>query len=195
MPRIDTVGNKEGRMLQVVDRPGYFGRKRTKKVEFYDNLFGEGKWSECWEIDGKIVPFEKAVELYDAAYYELLSRQPETVDWIVSFGECYDSDPSNIQCGCEHDPNSSPRHMQDISIRRALKKLGVWFKGTPDNLLWIRGPESNGFQLNPGNVPFHRPDLILSHGGPKPNWAKEASVEHFWQANKVIIVEGQPQYS
>jgi hypothetical protein len=118
-------------MLQVVDRPGFFGRKRERKVSFYNNLYGEGKWSEMWEVGGRLVGFHRAVELYDEAYYCYLASRPDLLEWVTSFGECYDTEPSNIQCGCNHDICCSPRHIQDVSTRRALERLGVWFKGAP----------------------------------------------------------------
>ena len=178
-------------MLQIVDRPGYFGHKRQRRCTFYDNLFGVGRWREMWEVDGRSVPFDHAVSLYDESYYLHLQAHPEVVEFITSFGECYDNDPSDIRCGCTHDEQSCPRHIQDISVRRALKRLGVWFYGPNDKLLNIRGPESNGFELNPGRIPFCQPELILTHhrAGTKPIWANDFSVEHFWQSNKVIVVE------
>jgi hypothetical protein len=181
-------------MLQVVDRPGFFGRKRERKVSFYNNLYGEGKWSEMWEVGGRLVGFHRAVELYDEAYYCYLASRPDLLEWVTSFGECYDTEPSNIQCGCSHDICCSPRHIQDVSTRRALERLGVWFKGAPDSLLQIRMEDSNGYILNPGQVPFHRPELLPAPGigGPTPWWAKKDSVEAFWQRCKVICLEMAP---
>jgi hypothetical protein len=178
-------------MLQIVDRPGYFGRKRSNRVEFYDNLFGEGRWAEMWEVSRHAVGFEQAVALYDDAYYVFLAEHPSLIDFICSFGECYDNDPANVLCGCQHDCQSVPRHIQDVSVRRALKRLGVWFDGPSDHLLEIRGEDSNGFRLNPGQVPFHKPELILTGAtaGRVPDWAMPGSVEAFWQANKVICTD------
>ena len=178
-------------MQTIVDRPGYFGAKRPHKIEFYNNLFGETKWSECWSYNGKILCFAKAVHHYDESYFLHLKANPSLVEFITSFGECYDNDRSNVQCGIEHDCQASPRHIQDISVRRALKRLGVWFLGKADNLLEIRGVGTNGEMLNPGKIPFYQPDMILDiqHGGPIPKWAGSHSVEGFWQRNKIIVVE------
>ena len=109
----------------------------------------------------------------------------------MSFGECYDNDPSNIKCGCKHDPKACPRHIQDVSVRRALYRLGVWFNGPKDKLLEIRANGSNGCMLSPFNVPFHRPDLIPigEHAGPCPKWCNPGTVEAWWQAAKVIIID------
>jgi hypothetical protein len=181
-------------MLTVVDRPGYFGSKRAKKIEFYNNLFGEGNWSECWEVGGNIFSFQHAVALYDEAYYLHFVNNPGLIGFVCKYGECYDNDPSNVLCGLEHDSKANPRHIQDISVRRAMKRIGVKFSGPSDKLLQIRGEDSDGFLLNPGQVPFHIIDLILEGplAGKVPKWAKPHSVEAFWQANKIIVIETVP---
>lgn len=177
--------------MKIVDRPGYFGKRRPAKVEMYDFLYGEGRWQECWEVEGRTLGFEHAVALYDLAYEIYLRANPLFVAHVARlYGNCYDNDPSNVACGVNHDPSATPRHIQDVSVRRALASMGMEWAGPKERLLQIRGPESEGFLLNPGNVPFHRPDLILrgTHAGPVPKWAKPESVEAFWQANKVIVV-------
>ena len=178
-------------MMTIVDKPGYFGVKRPRREQFYNDMFGETHWFEGWQIAGKVLCFDRAVELHDEAYYLYLKDHPEVVEYVLKFGNCYSSDPSNIQCGCQHDQQATPRHIQDISVRRALTKLGVWFSGPTERLLQIGSTTSEGYILHPGNVPFHRPELILPspRGGPVPSWAKPQSVEAFWQSTKVIVVE------
>ena len=61
-------------MQMVVDRPGYFGRRRDTRVEFYDDLFGVKRWAEMWQIGQKFVPFEEAVKFYDDAYLQFLKK-------------------------------------------------------------------------------------------------------------------------
>jgi hypothetical protein len=58
-----------------------------------------------------------------------------------------------------------------------------------EELLHIRGEGTNGNWLMPGNIPFHRDDLILPVEQVEkfPKWANPKSVEGFWQANKVIV--------
>jgi hypothetical protein len=168
----------------VLDRPGYFGKRRPEIAARYDAEYGVGGWDEAWQVNELLYSFDEAVTLYDDAYLQHLSEF-SVADWVCTFRECYDSDPSNIGSGVRHDEFASPRHLQDVSIRRALVRMGVWFCGT--ELLHVRGPETNGHRLMPGNVPFHRPSLILKNGGPLRDWMRPGSVEAFWQANKVII--------
>lgn len=181
-------------MYQIVDRPGYFGDKRQQRVDFYDNLFGADRWSEMWEVDGSLVSFAKAVSMYDESYYQHLAANPEAAVWASSFGDCSDIADTYRNC-C--DPHATPRYLQAASVRRALTRLGFSFAGPVDRLLSIRGPESNGHSLNPGHVPFHCPSLILqgTRCGKRPGWAEIGSVEHFWQANKVIVIHNQCCFS
>jgi hypothetical protein len=50
----------------------------------------------------------------------------------------------------------------------------------------IRGLDSEAYVLNPGLVPFHRPELICQPEW-ESDWCQPGSVESFWQSNKVVI--------
>jgi hypothetical protein len=178
--------------VKIVSRPGYFGRKR-KEIEQQLSQFPG--WIECWQVHTRIYTFEEAVMIYDDSYYHFLKDHPK-LELVESFGECYDSERNNIACGINHDVYSTPRHIQDVSVRRALLRLGTYFRKYrgPDEklydeseLLHIRGEGTNGFWLMPGNVPLALDGVIREDVLPK-EWVKEGSVEHFWQSNKVIVV-------
>src|SRR5262249_45053712 len=77
-------------------------------------------------------------------------------------------------------------HLQDIAVRRCLKRLNRSFQG--DHLVQIRGQDSEGFRLNPGKVPFHDPDGILRPSLAHEAWWEEDSIEDFWQSNKILQV-------
>jgi hypothetical protein len=182
--------------VKIVARPGYFGKRRPEILAELAAKFPG--CMECWQVGDLILTFDEAVMLYDDAYFQHLSQKPDLLEWVTSFGECYDSARDNIACGINHDPHASPRHIQDVSVRRALVRLGVYFKQylgycesayTDDQLLHIRGDSTNGFILMPGNVSFHRPDLISTEPIDKiQSWIKPGSIEFFWQMNKVIVL-------
>jgi len=180
--------------MEIVDRPGYFGHNRKKKEDEYDQKYGVGNWLEGWEIIfenmmyPRIYSFEEAIIWYDLSYYNFLAQNKYLMDIVCEYGECYDNDPSNVQCGLVHDPKSYPRHLQDVSVRRAMKRLGVSFNGPKDMLLQIRGLETNGYFLNPGRVPFCDKGVINKETSPARPWVNEGTVEEFWQRNKVIVV-------
>jgi len=183
------------KFYEVLERPGFFGKRRAEKEAIYNESYPG--WIEGWEIPLHIgyatvkvvLTFQEAVLLYDEAYYIHLRACPAILSYVKEFGECYDSDESNILCGLEHDSNAIPRHIQDVSVRRALLRLGEWFQGPSIKLLHIRGPETNGHILMPGIVPFHNSSLISKEECMNmPNWVRPGSVEYFWQKNKVIII-------
>jgi hypothetical protein len=132
--------------VKIISRPGYFGRKR-KEIE--QQLAQFPGWIECWQVHTRIYTFEEAVMIYDDSYYHFLKDHPK-LGLVESFGECYDSERNNIACGINHDIYSTPRHIQDVSVRRALLRLGTYFRkyrGSDEKLydeselLHIRGEE------------------------------------------------------
>ena len=82
--------------------------------------------------------------------------------------------------------SAAPSTLQDIAVRRCLKRLNRSFQG--DHLVQIRGHDSEGFRLNPGQVPFHEPDSVLRPSLSSRSWWQENSVEDFWQSNKLLQV-------
>jgi hypothetical protein len=170
-------------------RPGYFGKKRDEKVASLDAMFGEGNWRLVWCIDtGVAFPFEIACKLfYEMSYTLFLARNPERLEQLCGYLECYDTDLDNLASGLDYTrQEAQSTHIQDIAVRNSLKRLGRHFHATNQRgLLQIRGPETEGFWLNPGQVPFFAPELI-EQPSIHPTWAKAGSVEDFWQSNKWV---------
>ena len=108
--------------------------------------------------------------------------------WLVqTAADIYDTSPGNVNSGLnyENQDHTKPNHIHDIAIRRCLLRLHKWFKG--DHLVEIRGLNSEGYTLNPGIVPFHKPEFIHLPEW-KANWFTPGSIESFWQSNKVVII-------
>lgn len=173
-------------MWRVVERPGYLGKKRDAKYQDWDRIYGKGGWRISWIVRGKDYDFLTACkEFYEEAYFQRMSVSNK-LDYICSYGECIDNDESNIQSGCDYlKQESDCTHIQDIAVRNVLRRLGRKFEGPSDKILTIRSVDSNGYMLSPGRVMFHLPELIL-HPSKCPRWAKEGSVEDFWQSNKFL---------
>ena len=125
--------------------------------------------------------------LYEDAYHAHLQRSPAELEWLVqTASEVFDNSDSNVLSGLDYSVQEAPStHLQDIALRRCLVRLGRHFEG--DHLLEIRGRGSEGYRLNPGEVPFHRPELIL-HPQAR-SWWRPDSVESFWQSNKILQVQ------
>jgi hypothetical protein len=169
--------------LNILERPGYFENKREDIEKIYNTKYKN--WRELWQYGDKFFEFNQAVALYDLSYYMYIESNKILQEYLVEFKECCDNDISNIRDGLVHNTEASLRHIQDVSIRRAMVKLGLVFRG--NDYLQVRGVESNGYILSPMMVPFISPSTILKDGGGIRDWVvRKDSVEAFWQANKVI---------
>lgn len=177
----------DGRYLELIERPGYFGKRRDKKIAAYNDLYGEGGWTIVWTTPWGFMEFNAACRyLYERSYFEYLRNRPEDLTFITSHLEVFDNDISNIDSKCDYMiQEAKSTHIQDIAIRNVLQLLGLEFDKTANEFLEVRGSESRGFAFNPGNVPFFDKKWII---GPSlcPKWAQEGSVEDFWQSNKWI---------
>lgn len=168
-------------------RPGYAGRQGSRRDRQRDEVYGPGNWRTAFEWGGRTILYDEALLLYEDAYFEHLKTNPEVLEWLLNTAyEVYDNSDSNVFSGTDYRiQEAGSTHLQDISIRRCLIRLGLEFRG--DHLVEIRGKRSGGFRLNPGQVPFHRPELIVQ---PEfKSWWNPGSIESFWQANKVLQVK------
>lgn len=173
----------------VYFRPGYFGKHRDAKIEALNSIFGKGKWRLAWKAGETFVDFLGACALYEDAYFEFLKNNPAVLRQLLAEAiNVYDDEPSNVASEFDYAKQETKRtHIQDIAIRRAVIRLGLWFRGS--ELIRIRqekGTHPLSVTLSPGRVPFHRPDLIE-----KPElagWWHSGTVESFYQANKFLQI-------
>lgn len=173
--------------LEVDGLTGPTGKRREATHFWRDAVFGGGEWRQGWRYRSTILGRTEALQLYEDAYLAFLRTDGKTLDWICqTASEVYDNDVSNVESGLDYGvQEAEATHLQDIAVRRCLVRLGRQFEGR--HLVQIRGHDSEGFVLNPGQVPFHEPAEISSAGS-KPTWWKPNSVEAFWQLNKILLV-------
>lgn len=170
---------------EVRERPGHFGFKKEAILQRLSAQYPG--FVLAWQCGEKLLRQESALALYEDAYFVFFQDNPELVDWLVRrASDVYDTHPSNMEAGLDYQAQTkgAPTHLQDIAIRRALLRLGRWFEGaTP---LEVRGIRSEGYALQPGLIPFHKKELILT---PElsSDWFLPGSVESFWQSNKVVL--------
>jgi hypothetical protein len=173
----------------VETQPGYFGKKRAERHAEYDTQHGRGRWRIAWQVGPHIMTFEQFVQLYEDAYFQFLLRNPRILNQLVEeASEVYDTALSNIESGLDYlAQEDSATHLQDITIRRSLMRLGRWFEGKePLQVRHQRGGHALSMILSPGCVPFHLPELL-----PKSEltgWWAIATVEDMYQKAKIIQV-------
>jgi len=168
-------------------RPSYSGRRKLKRDIDRDSVFGQDLWRRAFIWGDRVIKYEDALQLYEDAYLSFLQSHPDVLQWLVkTASDVYDTSESNVLSGTDYGvQETAGTHLQDIAIRKCLVRLGKNFRG--DHLVQVRGKNSEGYILNPGNIRFHIPDRIL-----KPEargWWSAGSIESFWQSNKVLQVK------
>jgi hypothetical protein len=196
---IDQVKDK---WVKIFNLLSYQGFNKKDQYEKFDSKFGSGNWLAAHFFDGAVISRYRMYLIYEEAYYEYLKNNDEVREWLISTAsEVYDIDPSNVKSGFDYTKQEcGATHLQDISIRRVLTRLKLEEQGAVydpeniptipifngDHLVEIRGQESEGFVLNPGQVPFYKPELSLDTYN--KSWWKMDSVEDIYQRNKVLLV-------
>lgn len=188
--------------VKIFGQLSYCGKKKFDIYKEFDAQFGEENWIPAHFFDGTIISRHQAYQVYEDGYYYFLKNNPAIRERLVkTASEVYDITPSNVNSKMDYEiQECSATHLQDISIRRSLTKLRLEELGLiPDlnnlpeikifhgnHLVQIRDHTTEGYYLNPGKVPFHRPELILQTQ--QTGWWEPGSVEDFYQKNKVLLV-------
>lgn len=174
----------------TIERPGYLGKYRDKKRAEWDAKYGQGNWRLAWKIGETCADYLGACALYEDAYFAFMLANPDIVEQLVSeASDVFDDAPTNVGSAFDYAKQETSRtHVQDISIRRCLLRLGIWFRGK--DLIQIRhdvGSHPLSMTLSPGIVRFHRPDLIEPPLEPgRKQWYFPESTEAFYQCNKYL---------
>lgn len=170
---------------QRVGRPGAIGSRKKEVLANYNKIYGRDNWRLSWDVNGSSVDLQGALTLYEDAYFEYLQKNQDELRWLVeNFSNVYDNNPSNVNSGFDYSVQEfGGNHFQDTAIRRCLVRNGLWFRGK--DLLEIRLSEP-GVKFNPGEIPFHKPELI-----PQPEikgWWKPGSIESWYQSARYLEV-------
>jgi PTH2 family peptidyl-tRNA hydrolase len=171
----------------ILGRPGFVGKQKKQKSKELLTKFGEGNWKIAHLLKDTLLSREDALIHFENSYQKFFEDNPEILEWLLQTAkDIYDNQESNIDSGIDYSiQETEDVHLHDIAIRRVLQKMGKEFQG--DLLLQIRGQNSDGYILSPGQVPFYAPKLILKKQL-KGFWMKN-SIESFWQSNKVLAVK------
>jgi len=172
----------------ILGELGYFGKHRAKIYKGLYEKFGKDSWQTRWVIEGNLENLQTALQNYEDSYFHFLINNPKILNWLISTAsDVYDIQPSDVNSGLDYyKQECDATHYQDIAVRRVLERLGKKFEG--NHLVQIRGHETEGYVLNPGKVPFHRPKIILPRETESWFWWNKDSVEAFYQQNKALLV-------
>ncbi len=197
------VEENSDKWIKIFNKLGFIGFQKQALYESFDKEFGEDSWLPAHFFYGEVVSRLEGYKMYDEAYYEFLKDNQDIKEWIAdTANEVMDYSESNLESGLDlSHQEGNATHIQDISVRRALTRLSLEdqgikydldnlpvipiFKG--DHIVQIRDHTTEGFVLNPGQVPFHKPELGLDTY--KKSWWKKDSAEDIYQRNKVLLVD------
>lgn len=166
----------------TVSRCGTWKDSRIKKV--FDERYGE-HWRMGYTWRDQLYSVRDGIDIYEDAYVEVFRADQELLAWVTSFRDVYDTAPSNVEAWLDYgyqEVEGAGQHWQDVAVRRALRRLGRWFQGT--ELLEIRGQESHGYRLNPGQLGFVWPDQIEYPA--QSSWWRPGSIEDFSVSNYAV---------
>ncbi len=170
-----------GEDFVCVARCGAWKDARIRKE--FDARFGAGNWRTGYTWGGLTLDVRSGIQVYEDGYYHALRADPGLLEWVLTHRDVYDTSPTNVHSYCDYsiqEVEGAGQHWQDVAIRRVLRRLGLWFRG--EGLLEIRGHTSAGYRLNPGQLPFHRPDLLVQprqYGWWQPDSIEEFSIGNF----------------
>jgi hypothetical protein len=182
-----------GGAWRTAGRPGHFGSRRDALHAGYDARYGPGGWRLAWDVAGHPFDRERMTLLYEDAYHEHLRAHGDLLDELCREAcDVYDDAPSNMASGLDYTrQETASTHVQDIALRRVVARLGRVFTGpAPVQIRHGAGGHPLSEALDPGRVPFHRPEWLLT---PElEGWWLPGSVESFYQSNKLLQVRVAP---
>lgn len=170
-------------------RVGYLGKTRDAQFADWDARFGKGMWRLAWRVGDSTLWFPNMCAAYESSFLLFFQRNPDVLDELVRVArDVYDDAPTNVNSGMDYSIQETNRtHIQDIAIRRAVRRSRRAFKGT--ELLQIRDAEGShelSMVLSPGRVPFEHPAWI--ERPQEQGWWVSDSVEAFYQSNRHLFV-------
>ena len=188
---------KNAYQWSTIERPGYFAKKRDELADKWNKEYGSENWRLAWQLGSQVIEKKEALQVYEDSYYEFLKNNKDVMEWLTdNFSDVYDNALTNVMSGFNYDIQETPNtHLQDISVRRSVLRLGKCFKG--DKLLEVRSRDAEGWKLSPCNIPFHLPDLILpgeikDYSGKNGWWDRLGipnSLEKWYQQNKLLQIK------
>lgn len=147
-------------------------------LQFCENEPG----TKVYHWQGKFITHTSALQLYEDAYYHFLQHHHQVCEWLIKkAADIFENTPQDTKEGIQYHMEASS--IQCIAIRRALIRLGKWFRGK--RLIAINDVRSEGYVLSSCAVPFHEPKNIVSL--PEKKDILAGSIENFWRSNRVVV--------
>ena len=173
---------------RTIGRPHYFGRNRDRRRRAYNQRYGSDGWRIRHLLCGQVVELPEAARHCADAYAAYLESHGDVLEWLcTAAADVYQTARSNRQSGLDYTlQETKMEHVYDIAVRNALAQLGRRFAG--EKLVHLGGQRELEAPLNPGVVPFHRPEWIAQPA--LELWWRPDSIACYWESNKVLQIRG-----
>ena len=141
-----------------------------------------------WKLDKEYISFFEAAALLEEAYMHGVKGREKALSTLgLVAKDVYVNKLADARAGTDYSlRQSTSGNLQDIVLRNVFKKNGWKFNG----LFYVQINEQNEdcwSMLAPGNMPFHKPELIEHHSKRKyPEYCRDGSVLDFWISNKAV---------
>jgi hypothetical protein len=153
-----------------------------------NNSFGSEQWSFQHYINGRPITVAQAHRIFEEGYERYFDKNSDVLEALVkNYSDVYDTAPSNVDSKLDYSIQECPKygyHIHDIAIRAAVTNLKKSFQGK--KLLQVRGKDSAGYYLSPGNIPFLVPGITYTPY--KRGWWQPGTIEDFYQGTRHIRV-------
>jgi hypothetical protein len=183
---------------KTIEKPGWFGEDRDKRMAEYDNKFGAENWRIRHQLGPYALNFQQAVHIYELCY-ELDYLHPDRrflwKDLVTRAQDVWTERLSDIESGTDYSIQKAPAaHYEDIAIRRILHKQGLSFQGKDHVRIRADSDDLVGKALSSIHIPFIYPQYIEPPTNDEITWYNrhKGSLEHFWHANKILQVRETP---
>jgi hypothetical protein len=143
-------------MLDLIPTPN-LGKKRDEFTRLLNRKVGKGNWYWAFGIGKKLYSWDLALQIYEDAYWIFFRNHLTLLKKLAkNYTDVFEFDKTDMESGLDFSiEKQKADHYQDIAIRRALRRFGIWFQGKDGTLLELPGSE-----YGEENIPFHLPHLI-----------------------------------
>jgi hypothetical protein len=184
----------------TIGRPGYLGKNKDEKLATWDQEFGPGNWRLTWEMaTGEVMDYDAVFLQYVESYAQYFLDHPDEAQFLTNnFSYAYDKEL--IAKEEAFDPHflfekpGSPNQFHHVALNLALEiELDLPFKGLEPIQVREGKPGTDpetwpaGWRWSPGQIPAAHPEYIPEQT--QPGWWQPGSIEHLYQATKVLQIK------
>jgi len=184
----------------IIGRPGYQGKNKDEQLAAWDREYGKGRWRLAWQLATREVQsFDEIFQLYIDSYTAYFIKHSGEAQYLTTnYSYAYDKDVVTKTQAFDpyflYNKPGRPNQFHHVSLNLALEqRLDRLFLGLQPIQVREGKPGTDasswpaGWRWSPGRIPATHPELIPDVI--QPSWWQEGSIEHLYQAAKVLQIK------